>query len=426
MIDHRPKLAVLGALRPIPDFSGLDNVPTLDSSAGRKLAQWLDRSGLALSFWKQLETHQETSRLSQEWRNTLRQRQIRNVARMRDMFAEAGRVSSAFRSFGIKAVLLKGFTLYPDFCDDPFGRHQTDFDFLVSAGEVGAAAVALESCGYSTPRLNTTGESCFVTPLRHTPTSRDDLYMLQRQRQVDLHTSLLEPSAWLRFEVPEDCLEQARPQTIGDWTFLGLSLEDKFLLQVIHLFHHSFRSWIRLSWLLELTNCLEKHRENGLLWNRVIQRAGTTNLMKSAFVFVLGLANRIFKASIPLKLQDWMHGAITVPLRAWLDRFGFDWATTDWPGNLNNLFLTSEFIPDRSLRLRYWRSRLVPRKGQASIGSVAANSPAKFLQWQQARAVYLAKRAAVHLKDLASLPRQQFRWKRALHDYRRLSFDANC
>ena len=426
MIDQRPKLAVLATLSRDPNFSGLEDVPSLDSSAGSKLIQWLDRSGLALSFWKQLEIHKETSRLSEGWRDALSQRQIRNVARMRDMLAEAGRVHSAFCSFGIQAVLLKGFTLYPDFCDDPLGRHQTDFDFLVAKREVDVAAAALESCGYSTHRLNTTGESCFVTPLRHIPTFHDDLYIPQRQRQVDLHTSILEPCAWLRFEVPEDCLEQASPQTIGDWTFVGLSLEDRFLLHVIHLFHHSFRSWIRLSWLLELTNCLEKHRENGLLWNRVIQRAGTSHLMKSVFVFVLGLATRLFKASIPLKFQDWMSGAITVPLRAWLDHFGFDWATTDWPGNLNNLFLTSEFIPDRSLRLRYWRSRLVPRKGQTSIGTVEANRPTKFFRWQRARAIYLAKRATAHLKDLASLPRQQFRWKRALHDYRRLSFDANC
>ncbi|HTQ95481.1 MAG TPA: nucleotidyltransferase family protein [Candidatus Acidoferrum sp.] len=426
MIDQRSKLAVLATLSRNPDFSGLDNVPSLDSSAGSKLIQWLDRSGLALSFWKGLETHKETSRLSEEWRDALSQRQIRNIARMQDMFAEAARVHSVFCSFGIQPVVLKGFTLYPDFCDDPLGRHQTDFDFLVAARELETAAAALESCGYSTDRLNRTGETCFVTPLRYIPTSRDDLYMLQRQRLVDLHVSILEPCEWLCFEIPKDCLEQAKPQMIGDCAVLGLSLEDKFLLQVIHIFHHSFRSWIRLSWLLELTYCLEKHRENGFLWNRVIQRAGTSNLMKSVFAFVLGLATRIFRASIPTKLQEWAHGAITVPLRAWLDRFGFDWATTDWPGNLNNLFLTSEFIPNRSLRLRYWHSRLVPRKGQASIGSIAADSPAKFLQWQQARAVYLAKRATVHLKDLASLPRQRFRWKRALHDYRRLSFDANC
>ncbi|HTQ96262.1 MAG TPA: hypothetical protein VMH89_05625, partial [Candidatus Acidoferrum sp.] len=66
MIDQRPKLAVLASLRRNPDFSGLDNLPSLDSSSGSKLVQWLDRSGLALSFWKGLETHKETSRLSEE------------------------------------------------------------------------------------------------------------------------------------------------------------------------------------------------------------------------------------------------------------------------------------------------------------------------------------------------------------------------
>ncbi|MGB2633764.1 MAG: hypothetical protein WAM58_07495 [Candidatus Acidiferrum sp.] len=52
-------------------------------------------------------------------------------------------------------------------------------------------------------------------------------------------------------------------------------------------------------------------------------------------------------------------------------------------------------------------------------------TPRKFFQLQAARVQYLARRAAVHFKDIAALPRQQLRWKRALESSRRLGIDAD-
>jgi hypothetical protein len=105
---------------------------------------------------------------------------------------------------------------------------------------------------------------------------------------------------------------------------------------------------------------------------------------------------------------------MTPPLRAWLDHFALDWAISDWPGSLNNLFLTQEFIPDQKLRMNYWRSRLLPRKSQTSLGEVVAANAINSLQLEMARIRYLAYRGTVHLKDIALLPRQWIRWKRAL------------
>jgi hypothetical protein len=196
--------------------------------------------------------------------------------------------------------------------------------------------------------------------------------------------------------------------------YLGLTLEDKFLLQVLHAFRHSFRSWVRLSWIREIAHCSEKHVENTALWNSVMERAGSARLTKSIFAFVLGLAERLFHSPIPAPLRSWTAEARTPSLRTWLDHFGVDWAISDWPGSLNNLFLTAEFIPDPNLRKQYWRSRLLPTKAQTSLGPVAATRPDKFLRLQAARMRYVAQRAAVHLKDIAALPRQQLRWRRAL------------
>ena len=136
-------------------------------------------------------------------------------------------------------------------------RHQTDFDFLVDPKSVAAAAEAFQSCGYSTACLSESAESCFTTPLHHVPSEEDDIYSPQRHRQADLHTSIWENTPWLKVNVPHDCLQHAEPAVLHSVHFYSLSLEDKFLMQVLHLFRHSFRSWIRLSWLLEIATCIQ-------------------------------------------------------------------------------------------------------------------------------------------------------------------------
>jgi hypothetical protein len=409
------KRAVLAALSFQPDFSGLATFPALESESGQRLLRWLDRSGLSLVLPSHLQTSEATPSMSAEWLDALAQRLARNLLRTRDILTEFKRVNDAFRAYGVTAVAVKGFTLAPDFCEDLTLRHQTDFDFLIHQDSVERAATALQHCGYSTSQLNKTAETCFLTPLRHIPSADDDLYALQHHRQVDLHTSIFEQSPWMQIQVPQDCLEHAHIQSVYGIDFLALSLADKFILQVFHAFRHSFRSWIRPSWLLEIGRCMELHQDDIALWACIIERAGHTRLTRHIFAFVLELVTRLFGMPIPAPLRCWTKETPSLAARAWLDAFAVDWAVSDWPGSLTNLFLAAEFIPDRSLRLQYCRSRLFPRKSHASMGAVATTSRKMFLKLQITRLSYLAHRAAIHLKNMATLPMQHLRWKRALY-----------
>jgi hypothetical protein len=214
MPDSRSKLTILAALSYEPDFSGLASLPSLESRGGRQLQTWLDRSGLALSFLRRLQNGDATPKISRAWSCALERRLANNIERTRDMLKEFQRVNLAFRKSNVKVATLKSFTLVPDFCDDPSVRHQVDFDFLVDSSGVGVAAEALRFCGYSASRVNLSGETCFTTPLQHIPSAADDLYGLQRHRQVDLHTSIWEPCPWLPVEAPVDCLEYAQHRVI--------------------------------------------------------------------------------------------------------------------------------------------------------------------------------------------------------------------
>jgi hypothetical protein len=420
------KRAVLASLGHQPDFSALPALPMLENTIGQSLLRWLDQSGLALVFLRRLQKYNATDQISTAWRQALEARQSRNVTRTEDMFQELNRLHNAFSSFGVRAACLKGFSLVPDFCEDRFARHQVDFDFLVSPDEVHPAGEALRSCGYTAPLINESSETCFITPLRHIPSSKDDVYAVQRHRQVDLHVAIWEPCAWFAVDAPQDCLHLAQPHRTDAGDFLGLSLEDKFLLQVLHAFRHCFRSWIRLSWLFEIAYCLETHAENQALWNRVIQRSAGGPLNNAIYAFVLGLVKRLFGTSIPDPLNTWQGKRLTPPLQAWLANFALDWAISDWPGSLNNLFLAAEFIPQRTDRMKYWQSRLFPGKTQISLGSVATPTVTRYLQLQTARVSYVARRAAAHLGEVAGLPWKQLRWWRMLAASRGSNLDANC
>ena len=210
MPDPHCKRTILAVLSYEPDFSGLASFPALNSQDGQRTLRWMDQSGLSLMFLHQLQSLGRMGSISNNWRNALQQRSTRNIERTRDLLEEFKRVNHAFQQHGVIAVALKGFTLVPDFCEDFFLRHQSDLDFLIYPDSIENAADALQSLGYFTTHLNTAGESCFVTPLRHIPSSDDDLYALQHHRQVDLHIAICEDSPWLSLELPQDCLQHAK------------------------------------------------------------------------------------------------------------------------------------------------------------------------------------------------------------------------
>lgn len=424
MSDSSLKRLVLAALRREPDTRDLVHLPPVHSKKGAELLRWLDQSGLSLSLLKPLEACECTSYRS-AWISTLRSRLLRNTERVRDMLIEFRRINHAFQVHGVKAAALKGITLVPDFCEDPGLRHQCDFDFLVAPKMVPTAAEALGDCGYFADHLNDSGETCFNTPLRHLPSAQDDIYTVQRHRQVDLHVSIWEQCPWFSLDFPTDCLKGAKWERYGDISYLGLTLEDKFLMQVYHSFRHCFRSWVRLSWIREIGYCLERYPENDDLWRRVITRSGISQFSKMVFAFVLGITNELFGSPIPAVLQAWTADAAPPSLRVWLDHFAVDWAIADWPGSLNNLFLARLFIPNRTRRVEYLKGRLLPNSSSASIGSVALRGGGMFLKLQIARLRYVTRRAAVHLKDIFRLPVQQVRWKRALQASRRSILDHN-
>ena len=124
------------------------------------------------------------------------------------------------------------------------------------------------------------------------------------------------------------------------------------------------------------------------------------------------------RMSLPPRIESWATEGMTPTLRAWLDHFSVDWALTDWPGSLSNLFLAPDFIPEAKLRKEYLKSRLIPKRERLTIETRNTNDLERPFNWQIQRWKYVAYRAGVHLGDLVRLPLEQLRWHRALDSVR--------
>jgi hypothetical protein len=109
---------------------------------------------------------------------------------------------------------------------------------------------------------------------------------------------------------------------------------------------------------------------------------------------------------------------MTASLRVWLEHFSENWALTDWPGSLSNLFVATDFIADSGLRNEYLKSRLIPKRERLTIEIRNSNDLQRPFIWQIQRWKYVAHRAGVHLGDLVRFPLEQLRWQRALNSAR--------
>jgi hypothetical protein len=420
------KAQTIAAFRHAPDFSVVDSLNRAAPSEQTSHLRWLDQSGLALYLLHRLAQHHVAHRLPASFRESLDQRQASNQARTADLFGEFRRIVSRFASHkpGINFCALKGFSLVPDSCPAPHLRHQTDFDFLVAPDFLAPASRILESLGYAQTEMRSTGQVTFATPLRHIPTAHDDIYALPLHREVDLLPSLEFDFHGASLSTPSTPLASARMQSLEDFSFPVLAPEDAFSLQVLHTFSHFLGSWLRLSWLVEISHILEAHRDNAALWRAVILRnshetcasASGNDNPRQAFGLILSLTHHLFATLIPEPLARWCAAprSLRAPIAAWVSQFGDRFAQADLNGSKLTIFIHSHFIHDRQAWRRYLLSRLFPIGRNSSIGRVSIASRSAKIKAQVSQWLHSMRRGLFHTRELVSLPVEFIRWKRAL------------
>src|SRR5262249_44175845 len=157
---------------------------------------WLDLSGLALYLRDKLKRTNSNSLRIVPYRvqERLDRCQADNRLRVQAMTDEFKTLNEMFNSAAIENLVLKGFSMFPNYCADPALRTQYDYDFLIRSDSVSRSGAVFQAAGYR--RRNSADEHPIVyrRPERDIDLPRDSVgyYSPQLGRSIELHHRLWE------------------------------------------------------------------------------------------------------------------------------------------------------------------------------------------------------------------------------------------
>ena len=297
----REKLEVLRCFR----FTEIGEAPRLQHLSSREQAGfllWLDQSGLALYLLDRLRQANTAHCLPDYIARRLEDKLGQNRKRTGLLVEQLAEVVALLEARGIPYAVMKGFSLSPEFCPDPVLRHQTDIDLLLARKDVAGASAALESRGYSRLPSLFEEEFIFSTPLRETPSWRDNIYA-PREKKVEIHLSFWDPICGIAIDAPQMNLSNVRVREVMGVKFCALPLEQALLLQLLHVFRHLLGGWIRPSWLYELAWFLDSPCATSDVCARMLNLIPSPNTAHACGL-CLSMAATVFQGGIPSLLQE--------------------------------------------------------------------------------------------------------------------------
>jgi Uncharacterised nucleotidyltransferase len=367
---EREKLAILRFLH-LAGFTEACEPPCLPHVSLREqsaLLLWLDQSGLALYLLDRLKQANAAHCLPEDILRRLESRLEANRKRTRLLVAQLAEVVLLLEGRGISYAVLKGFSLSPEFSSDPALRHQTDIDLLLAREDVEHASAALASCGYSRiPSLHEE-EFVFSTPLRETPSRRDNIYAT-REKKVEIHLSFWDPIHGIVIESPVLDLRNVCAREVMGVKFCGLPLEHALLLQLLHVFRHLLAGWIRPSWVYELAGFLDGPRPTSDVCARMLSLIPSPNTAHACGL-CLSMAAKVFRGRIPRLLEEELVATMPEPSRRWAEHYAERFLLSDIAGTKLGLLVEHGFAADPQEWRTHLMRRILPFRGRPHLGAV--------------------------------------------------------
>ncbi|MGA3348771.1 MAG: nucleotidyltransferase family protein [Candidatus Sulfotelmatobacter sp.] len=337
--------AVVHFLRFSNDYA--NSIDTFKSFSTRKwhhVLQWLDDAGLALYFLRKLKDTNCADTIPAWALSRLAQNLLLNHERVDDLSHRFDCLNHRFNDAGIRYVVLKGFSLVPQYCSDASLRHQGDFDYLVGEQSLPAAQRVLLEDEYQLKPQLSAQELIFVKPSMGAPSRNHQQYSARSPHAVELHLDIWDseqhrlPAMKSLFSVNRTITHQW-----GDLAFPVLTDDDAFLLQVLHACQHLFTYWIRMSSLFEISFFLTRHTSDSPLWNRIEQKAGDDPMLRDFFVIITELATKLFAAPVPRLTYEWSQ-QIRPATRIWIENYARNCAFCEMPAHEFDLFPRAKLV----------------------------------------------------------------------------------
>jgi hypothetical protein len=369
MMNRKLAEAIIGCLQlsgASYDFGQMARFSPLD---WERTMGWIDRAGLTLYLAERLRACGATDVLPPRVLDRFERNLADNRCRVDHLLYETGCINEKLDQAGVEYVVIKGFSLWPEFCGNPYFRTQSDLDYMVARQSLRSAQNVLLDFGYEARRSSAV-QFEFERPLQRVPSQFDSPFKLQTTPTVELHLGLWEDVGHhVPLDEPAFTLHNPNLKEWGGLRFPVLSEEDVLLLQLLHAFQHLLSYWLKLSWLLEIGCFIEKRRRDALFWKRFIQRLESAPRLAEFSTIALELTANVFSAPMPEVAQHWRQ-FLRPSACLWLDNYGHSWALGErpphkskaFPDSKLSLFIGGEYIPDRRARRNSVRHGLLPWK----------------------------------------------------------------
>jgi hypothetical protein len=306
-----------------------------------RVLRWLDDAGLAFYFLQKLKDTRTFNAIPASALNRLQQSFRSNQLRVDHMSDRFQSINHKFNDAGVRYTVIKGFSLVPQFCASAALRHQGDFDYFIDQISLLPATRVLVQAGYVPKDSHSSMESVFVTPVGR-PSRSAEQYSPRSPHAVELHADLWEADLNRLPQIPKlPFLERAVACHWNGLTFPALDDEDAFLLQVLHVCHHLFTFWIRMSSLFEIGYFLQRRAYDREFWNRVEQRVADSRILREFVVVVTELVSRLFASPVPPLIHVWA-ARIRPASRVWIDHYARRCVFSELPAYQFSLFPTAK------------------------------------------------------------------------------------
>lgn len=281
----------VGCLQSTPFEPALSCLSRLNKRESQVLLKWMDEGGLSLYLLDHLKSRGMSHNLPAWLREQLAFRLHANQARTEDLFSKFTRINQCLQGHGVAYTFLKGFTLTPEFCPSIYLRHQLDIDVLISPRSVADAKEALTEAGYILELEHSNGELTFVDSIPEAYRRNHSIFGIQSFTKVEIHQSIWEKRQGISLYPPEQLFRITEDRHLAGITYPGLSTVSMLIFQLLHSFRHLLSSWVRQSWLYEISYFLNRNKDNDILWHEFLNVAGQDVLTAHACGLVLHSAH---------------------------------------------------------------------------------------------------------------------------------------
>ena len=337
-----------GCLQFPPDENAVERLSRLNARESRVLLRWLDEGGLSLYLLAHLRTLGTETKLSHSLQDELSDRLHANQIRTQALLEEFARVNSILQASGASFTFMKGFTLTPSFCSSIYLRHQTDIDVHISPLSVASAKHALIRSGYVLEMEHPSGELRFVSSLHESRKQDHPIYGVPSFSRVEFHQKIWEERELISLQPPEQCFSGREERCLMGIQYPGFSKTSMLILQLLHAFRHLLSSWIRQSWLYEISYFLSNNREDDDFWKEFVDIVSSDQPTSAACGTILALCSLVFKVQLPERVDECLVSKLPQPIREWVRLCGERFALSDMRGTKLDRMIHPYFPADAS------------------------------------------------------------------------------